>query len=100
MTSPIGQRFWPPLRHVTLGQIILQKLDRIMTALDDLAAAEADEEAVLTALLSDIQTLTAEVAAIPAATDTDAAVEAVVAKMKAAQDAARAALAPPASTST
>lgn len=76
---------------------------RIMTALDDLNAAEADEEAVLQALLTDHDAELAQLAALqaqlasqdnPAAAD----VEAIVTRMRAAQDAARAHIAPPADT--
>lgn len=67
-----------------------------MSALDDLTAAEANEETVLNALLSDIDTLKGELANVKP-DDTDA-IEAIVAKMTTAQKAASDKLNPPTDT--
>lgn len=60
----------------------------VMAAIDRLQAAEANEEAVITAYEEHYEELKAEVAALKSAPDQEAAIDAVVDKMTAFQQAA------------
>ena len=64
-------------------------------AIDNLTAAEARLETVMGAVLADIDTLAAELAAAIIAGNTDPAVQAVADKLNALSDTAQAKLTPP-----
>lgn len=67
-----------------------------MAAIDDLNTAEAGLEDVMTAVLTDVQTLSAELqAALNSGNGNDAAISAVAGKLNSLADRARAVLTPP-----
>jgi hypothetical protein len=71
---------------------INHRLEKIMSALDNLTAAEAKIETVMTAVLADIDTLSAELAA--ANTSNDPAIQAVADKLTTLSTTAQAKLPP------
>ena len=76
---------------------INRRLEKIMSALDNLTAAETKTETVMAAVLADIDTLGTELAAALAANTAasqDPAIQAVADKLNALSDAAQAKLPP------
>lgn len=86
-------------RLIEMVHALATKQEKIMAAIDDLTTAETNLETVVGALVTDIQTLAAELAAAQSSNN-DAAVEAVVTKMNALAASAQAVLTPPATPAT
>lgn len=90
MIFRINHYYHPDHETADLLVGINRRLEHIMSAVDNLAAAEARVETVMTAVLADIDTLSAELAA--ANTANDPAIQAVADKLSALADTAQAKL--------